>query len=273
MKKLLLTVASVVAWVAIGAYLVAAVRMCNREKEGMKLANIRVVIEDSARMKIVTPAMVRGWLAGAVRPGMDMGRINTSELRQTVLEHLFVSSARVYTNLRGELVVKLTQRRPIARVSLDNGYNFYITDDYFVLPPQSHETVYVPVITGVFTPPFARDFVGEMAPLVQKEKKLPENYIFTSKLINFVKFIEGDDFWRSEIVQICVVGSGREPQIEIVPRSGRHVVAVGAPDDVEKKMDKLLAFYRRALRYEGWESYGRIDIRFEGQVVCTKNGL
>jgi cell division protein FtsQ len=274
MRKTLLTVVSAAVWAAIAVYLIVAGRMCSREMNSMRLQGVRVVVEDSARMGVVTQGMVRGWLDGVVATGMELRRINTVELQRSMLSRLFVRTARIYTNLRGELVVELAQRRPIARISTDNGYNFYITDDNYILPLQSHETLYVPVVTGVFTPPFGRGFVGEMKPLNEcagdGKKKLPENYIFISRLINFVKFIEGDDFWRSEIEQICLGGGAGEPVLEVVPRSGSHIAVLGTINDAERKMDKLLAFYRRALRYEGWESYSRIDLRYEGQVVCTK---
>ena len=41
-------------------------------------------------------------------------------------------------------------------------------------------------------------------------------------------------------------------------------------DDVERKFDKLLRFYRSGLSSIGWSEYRTIDIRYNDQVVCKK---
>ena len=272
MKRFLYTALSIAVWAGLLAYLVAATRMCSRQEEELRITSLRVTVRDSAQRKVVTPGMVRLWLhqSGVNFHGADAAGINTAEITRMVKSHLFVKDARVYTNLRGELVVELTQRKPIARVNTDNGYNFYVTDDDYILPLQAHEVVYVPVITGTFTPPFEKGYVGSLAPPEEGEKKLLENYTFISKLINFVRIIGDDGFWGPEIVQINVVEGGLEPKVEIVPRSGDHVVMLGSLSDVEVKLDKLLLFYRGALRYEGWDSYSRINIEYRDQIVCTR---
>lgn len=105
----------------------------------------------------------------------------------------------------------------------------------------------------------------------EKQKKLRESCEDFLKLLTFVGWVEKDDFWRSEIVQIVVAkGPGGTPQIELIPRTGRHTVLFGSPDDTEAKFAKLLTFYRNGLRNIGWEKYRTIDVRYDGQVVCTE---
>lgn len=104
-----------------------------------------------------------------------------------------------------------------------------------------------------------------------QQKKLRKNCEDFLNLLNFVGFVERDDFWRSEIVQIVVSkGSGGAPEIELVPRTGSHTVIFGSPDDAEEKLAKLLAFYRNGLRNIGWEAYRTINVKYREQVVCTK---
>lgn len=111
-----------------------------------------------------------------------------------------------------------------------------------------------------------------------KEKKSYQNHHFLTKLVNFVKSIENDDFWGAQIVQINVLGGGenglgswKEPQIELVPRAGDHIVLLGILDGYEReKLDKLKHFYLRGLWHEGWESYRYINIKYKDQIVCTK---
>ena len=104
-----------------------------------------------------------------------------------------------------------------------------------------------------------------------KQKNLLKRYEDLSKLINFVKYIEDDSFWSAEIVQIVAsTMSSGDLELELIPRTGRHTVLFGEVDDVEEKLDKLLAFYQKGLSNIGWDSFRTISIKYKGQVVCTR---
>ena len=106
---------------------------------------------------------------------------------------------------------------------------------------------------------------------VNKQKKLQKRYEDFRKLINFVKYIEQDSFWRAEIVQIVAsTMSSGDLRLELIPRSGRHTILFGRPERVEQKLDKLLAFYDKGLGNVGWDAFRTISVEYEGQVVCTK---
>jgi cell division protein FtsQ len=123
------------------------------------------------------------------------------------------------------------------------------------------------------------------AELREKEKKSQQSLRFLSKLANFVGFIGASDFWSAQIVQINVKGESergdfsgtgsstawREPQLELIPRAGDHVVLLGELDGTEgARLENLRLFYRQGLWYEGWDAFTGIDIRYRNQIVCTK---
>ena len=108
----------------------------------------------------------------------------------------------------------------------------------------------------------------------ENQKKLMKRYEDFMKLINFVKYIEKDSFWGAEIVQIVAsTMSSGDLELELIPRTGSHVVEfgqVGDKEEIEQKLDKLFAFYQNGLTNLGWDSFSTISIKYEGQVVCTK---
>ncbi len=294
MKRFVHIAFSVLVWAAIVAYLVWADDLTRRKEGERMVGEVEVVVRDSAVMQVITPAMVRAWLR---TEGIDLRNrpirsVNTAEIERLVARRGFVREASAFVDMRGILHIELSQRHPVARINTANGYNFYVTDDNYILPLQPHAVSYVPIVTGNFTFPFPRDFIGRLEPrTAEGEKKLAENYLFTYKLINFVKFIRNNEFWNAQIEQIDVRGgydSGsnavqdnvlddtqtgvrwREPEIVIVPRAGNHTVILGAIDGAEEKLEKLLLFYRRALDYEGWDAVRTINLRYAGQVVCTR---
>jgi cell division protein FtsQ len=111
--------------------------------------------------------------------------------------------------------------------------------------------------------------------LIAKEKKSHQTYAFLTKLVTFVKSVEADSFWASQIVQINVLGSGeggwREPLLELIPRVGDHTILLGELDGGEAaRLEKLRLFYSDGLAHQGWESARYINLRYEGQIICTK---
>ena len=296
-------------WGAIIAYISVAASHCNRKRDGLLCRGVRVTVTDSAQRGFITPAMVRAWFVkeGIKLKDEELYRINTAELKRFVAARGFVKEVKVYATADGYINVELSQREPFVRVQRNAGESFYVTDDGYVLPVQRHFVAYVPVVTGDFELPFGDGYVGYVADCMsEREKKLSKNYMFFCKLINFVKFVYSDSFWRAQIVQVNVASEGdgkaykaysdglmgRVPeclgrekvdtrkvnplsesldyQVEIVPRAGDQIVMLGSLDGYRDKLDKLAAFYRNAVGYVGWENVGRINLKYEGQIVCTK---
>ncbi len=277
MKKFWKTAGSVAVWVGIAAYLVWAARQYASRQRDLPAAGVEVVVRDSARLGVITPGMVKGWIAAEeLIPRNSAAReVQVERIQKLVRSRGFVKTARTYMDMDGKVHVSLLQRQPMMRFSTSSGYNFYITEDRWALPAQPHAAVWLPVVTGNYVPPFPRNYAG---PLETDEKKWDENYRFLYNLINFVEFIRNDAFWSAYTEQIHVTvpdGGGREfriynPQVEIVPRAGNHIVMLGELDGYQEKLDKLLTFYRNGLAYEGWDAYGYINLRYRNQIVCTK---
>lgn len=275
-------------WIAIIAYLVWASDLASRHRAGVMTQELNIIVTDSADINIINRRMVADWVddAGLNPVGIRLNDINTKEINDFVKTHNFVENSKTYVDINGRVSIELTQQTPIARVITDAGYNFYITEDGYILPVQKYSAHYVPVITGQFGLPFDKGFSGELKRYVDSaEKKSDKNYLFLCKLINFVEYIRGSEFWSAQIVQINVTtpksqaqrgdfveggNSAKDPEIELIPRVGDHVILFGKLENTEEKLDKLLIFYNEALNKEGWNNWGYINLRYNNQVVCKK---
>lgn len=362
MKRTLKILCSILVWTAIAAYLVFACINAARQRKQVEVKKVLVTIADSSSAGcFVTSDMVKDWIAssGVKYKEQPIDAVNTSEIERTILRHSFIKEAHVYTDLEGTLGVKIHQRRPVARLCSDNGYDFFISEDGYILPVSGTQAVYLPIITGTVQLPFKAGTYGDyqniiqrhrdefivkyteakalkdkqsgaasslkaekrevlshrpmlyrlyskskkdefrrqrdkkvheleskisecekqiaimdrkMDEMVEKQKKSEKTYGFLPKLLTFVKTVTEDDFWNAQIVQINLLGStaGKEPEVELIPRAGNHVIRLGHLENVEAKLDKLLLFYREVLAYEGWNGFRYIDLRFDNQIVCTK---
>jgi cell division protein FtsQ len=55
-----------------------------------------------------------------------------------------------------------------------------------------------------------------------------------------------------------------------VPRVGEHIIYLGRPVNVEKKLQRLEKFYRYGLSVAGWNKYSYINMEFDNQIICKK---
>ena len=280
-KRFLLAIYSLSAWIAIIVYFVLASNLSDKKQRGSVIERVNVVIKDSLTNNFVTPEMVLSWFSSEEYPlkKVEISQLNTMGVARFVEKRKFVKKASAYVDMLGCLTIEIEQRTPIARVSSDNGYNFYITDDNYILPLQSHEVIYVPIITGNFTPPFSREFTGDWRlESVENEKKMSKNYSFFEKLINFVNITRKDLFLNSHIVQMNVIGRGafngtvllEESELELVPRVGNHIIRIGKLSDIDRKLEKLMLLYKHGVNNDLWNSPTYINLEYHGQVVCTK---
>lgn len=278
MKAILRIILNVFVWGALVAYLVFAGRYCSERQQAERLGAVNIVVTDSGKRKTVSPETVREWLErDSVRlEGSPLRQVNTGRITGLIGSNPYVAGVKTWVEQNGALNIEVSQREPVMRFITEDGYDFYVSHDYWILPSQPGKGQYVPVVTGRFGLPFGRGWFGNLEDALEwAEKKSDENYLFLVKLINFVNLTNDDPFWRDEIVQFAVMRQDgapawKEPEIELVPRVGNHVIAMGAPDGAAEKLAKLRLFYDNVLAYEGWDAYKTINIKYNNQIVCTK---
>jgi len=81
------------------------------------------------------------------------------------------------------------------------------------------------------------------------------------------KLVMQDPFWRNEIVQLNVLA---DETLEMIPRVGDHVVYLGKPVGIKRKLERLRKFYKYGLNQAGWNIYSRISVELDNQIICKK---
>jgi cell division protein FtsQ len=61
-----------------------------------------------------------------------------------------------------------------------------------------------------------------------------------------------------------------DSDIELVPMVGAHIIIFGRGDNIKAKFAKLEALYRNGFNVTGWNKYEVINLKYDGQIVCTK---
>ena len=175
--------------------------------------------------------------------GKALNKIDTYEIGKTVEENPIVRSAHCYKTPSGNVRIDVCQRTPILRVNGLTG-NYYVDDEGYTMPASGGFAAYVPVASGYVSREFA-----------------------TGRLLEFVRFLNDDDFWSAQIEQIYVSPT---EEVELIPRVGNHTILLGRLDGYEKKLDNLFLFYRKGLGKKGWNTYKAINLKYENQVIGVK---
>ena len=163
------------------------------------------------------------------------------KLEKLVESHPAIKNVEVFSNQKGEIKIRVQQKKAIARVKSS-------TDDYFLdeyglemLKPDNCTQQLI-----VFT--------GDISNNDHKE-------IFS--LINTINLSE---FWSAQITQVHF----EDDDVILIPRVGNQKIKVGNLRNIYEKLDKLYHFYKVIIPTKGWEFYKEINLKYNNQIVCTK---
>lgn len=184
--------------------------------------------------------------------GAQLSQLNFSEIEQRIRQSPYVRNAELFSDLKGNLMVKVTLRRPVARMVQSNGPDAYIGEDGTIMPVSGRFSSRVILLSG--------DMVARILPL-DNIRELEEG----GNLMHMLELIREDPFWKAQIAQVDIDGKSRTT---LYMQVGDESVEFGKPEDVTTKLRKLKIFYKEIFPRVGWNKYDRINVEYEGQVVA-----
>ena len=186
--------------------------------------------------------------------GTPTGKINLRALEKVLEKNSWIQNAEMYFDNNQLLEVKVIERQPIARVFVQGGYSFYVDSAALRLPLSDKLSARVPVFTS---------FPSSKAILAKPDSSLLEG------IVKLASFIQADSFWMAQIAQVNI---NPHHKFEVVPLIGDQLIIVGDADQLDKKFNRLKAFYQQALLQQGINAYEKLDLRFENQIVAVRRG-
>lgn len=184
--------------------------------------------------------------------GAALDKLNLKEIEKRIKTNKFVEDAELYSDLKGNLIIKTTLRRPIARIVRNDGPDGYIAEDGTVMPVSDKFTTRVVLLSGSF------------ARLLLQADNLYKS-VEGKQLMDMLEIIREDDFWRAQIAQLDIDSKAR---VSMFPQVGGQLIEFGKPENLELKFKKLRIFYKEILPQQGWGKYERINLEYEGQIIA-----
>lgn len=184
--------------------------------------------------------------------GDQFGKVNLKEIEDRIESHSFVRDAEVFRDLKGHLVVRAYQSRPVARLIASNGNHAYISENGMILPVSPKYTSRVVVLTG--------SYLNELTKMTSIEEDP-----YALQLFELIDYVNNDKFWSKQIGEINV---DRRGDIIMYPQVGRQRLEFGSAEDIEKKFNKLKIFFKQILPTKGWNAYKRVNVAYGDQIIC-----
>jgi len=223
-------------------------KTCKGYRVEINAGNQRLFIDQKVISNLLTSSGTQK-LVGKTILSLDL-----RNMEEMLKKNAWVKEAQLFFDNNECLRVRITERKPIARIFTIAGNSFYIDSSGIQLPLPEQAFIKLPVFTG-----FPADKVksrGTDSALLRQIKQLSW-------------FILNDPFWMAEIQQVAITS---RKTFLMVPVIGNHQIEFGDGNEYEQKFHRLLVFYRQVCARSGFDRYTRLDVQYAGQVIGTKRG-
>ena len=238
--------ALVLADIALAVYLVLAITAFNCPDESSNVCReVNIYIEDGSVKGFLDQEEIKTLLqrARCYPIGDQMSSVDVRVIEEQLKKNPFVKNAQCYKTQTGHVNITVDQRLPVIRVKADNGDDYYV-DEHGNIMPNTHFASNLVVATGAIRQKYAQKVLKDIG-----------CYLLQTPL------------WGNQVEQLNVLADG---SIEMVPRVGDHIVYLGSPSNLERKLTRLEKFYKYGLSKAGWNKYSYINVEFDNQIICKK---
>ena len=246
----------VMLWVCIGGGMLSLLIAAIGKKKREDCVDYTITIKNSQDNLFIDAKDIKKLLkagAGAEIKGKKMSEINLKRLEQLLRDNIWVRKAEMWFDNRNVLHVEVYEREPIARIFTTNGNTFYIDSTERKLPLSDKLSARVPVFTG----------------FIDRKVYSAKDSLLLTDVRNVAAYIKSDPFWMSQVAQVNITA---ERNFELSPVVGNHLIKLGNGNDLDRKFNRLMIFYKQVLAQKGFDSYSSIDVQYSGQVVGTRRG-
>lgn len=168
--------------------------------------------------------------------------IDLNKLETDLNANAMIKKAQAFMDVDGELHIEIQQKQPLARI-LNNNEAYYVDTDGQFMPLSNNYSARVPLVKGD----------------VSKEN--------LSQVYTLAKTIKEDEFLKKHVIEIQ---QNHDSTMVMRLRGCDFDVFLGNLQQLQKKINNLKAFYKKALKDNTLNKYSVVNLKFDNQVICTK---
>ncbi|MEQ9231756.1 MAG: hypothetical protein RIF46_13825, partial [Cyclobacteriaceae bacterium] len=180
----------------IGIFLLIA--FSERKQSGAVCKNIVVELENTNENHFIEEADVMKIIenTGITVIGKSIDQINLRSLESKLESNNHILNAEIFGDVKGNLTVNVKLRRAVARLVRSNGPDAYVAEDGKIMATSSKFSSRIILVSGAIV-----DELIEKGDLLVSEQG--------HQLMDMIKFVNADPFWKAQIAQLDFNKSGK----------------------------------------------------------------
>jgi cell division protein FtsQ len=265
--KILVKILLITLWIAIAAGVVVMMSFANETHKVKKCRGITCRID----YRGVQPLISGNDLIAQINyqfgkpQSKTIGEADIAGIISFVHKNPYLENTVVMLTIEGDILVKADQCVPAIRYFTPEGQQHYIDRKGRIMPVNPAYPYRALIATGQIESPL-KDGKNIFS--------VPDsNHILRGRLKSLYDLhqlagiISADSTLNALIEQVYVTSKGK---IQLVTKAGSHIVYLGDTTDAAEKLENLKYFYKYGLVKTGWNKYGKLNLEYKNQIVCTK---
>ena len=216
-------------------------RLSADNRREVTCSGLETIISDSLERKFISPDDIRDWMNDyGTYLGLRLDSVDLKKVEAVIDGKSSVRKSQAWLTDDGVLHVSITQREPVVRFQGASG-GFYADADGYLFPLQNRHTARVPIVDGALPIKLGKGYKG--LPETEKEQE------WVASMLGLVRYLGGN--------------------LVLIPREGTERFLFGGPTGVDAKFERIRKYYEGVAPTRE-TPYRTVDVRFDGQIICTK---
>jgi hypothetical protein len=232
-------------------------RLSADNRREVTCSGLETIISDSLERKFISPDDIRDWMNDyGTYLGLRLDSVDLKKVEAVIDGKSSVRKSQAWLTDDGVLHVSITQREPVVRFQGASG-GFYADADGYLFPLQNRHTARVPVVGGALPIKLGKGYKG--LPETEKEQE------WVASMLGLVRYLGARKEWNDLVGQITVRQDGKSGAHPREERSAPLRRTTG----VDAKFERIRKYYEGVAPTRE-TPYRTVDVRFDGQIICTK---
>ena len=230
----------------------AAVNMPKRSCSGYDLTvnydgNYPTVNQDDIRQMIETTPIKT--------IGIPMKDIDLEQIAELLQQNPYIKTVNEVRFSSTRLRIVVTLKNILLHVYTQNGQQYYVDEEGYMLPFSLSVKENVPIVNGKITDEYSDG------------KNVKDSQSNLHRVFKIASYMHSNDFYRTQFQQLYVMNNN---EVMLIPTVGQHKVLFGTDKNMEEKLFNLQQTYQQGLAYMGMDQYATLDVRYKNRVIAKK---
>jgi cell division protein FtsQ len=195
--------------------------------------------------------------------GAKIKNLDIPKIELILNTHPHIKNAEVFSEINGDVKIRILQRKPVVRIINVYDESFYIDEDGLLMPLSLNHSPRLLIANGLIFEKYNTFYKIDFSDSLSYSNVFKNSLL--DDLFQIASYVDRDSLWQKQIQQIYV-----DKEIQLIPRIGNQQIILGEATNLENKFNKLRIFYTEAMPKIGWNTYSTINLKYSNQVVCTK---